>query len=334
MTEEIRLKTRDWEQLLTYTQQQKYKTPIKQGWFCDYHGIEWRHETFYGAYIWKYPKYLKVVRMFEKMLGHKPQWSDVTDDNLRDLFEEITNNYAPNSAKTLCATIKAVIRENDSTRVIPSQQFHKVLRAKQVPVQAVYLTDEEIDRIIKYNPRGAIKRYVQRMFIMECLCGARRSDCERMTTENIDETGHFLVYVTQKTKVEVKVPLHKKLRPFLVCGTGDEPLPATISEKCFNENLRDICCDCGINTYTKVFMGGKEQTGMKFRFVTSHTGRRSFATNLSKKGASLEQIAIMMGHISSGKPNIQMTQRYIVSKTEINSDTLRLFGIYDPDYLG
>lgn len=332
MKDEIRLKTRDWERLLTYTQKEKYKTAIKQGWFADYHGIEWRHSTFYGAYIWKYPKYIKVVRMFEKLLGHKPQWEDLTDDNLRDLFEEITNNYAPNSARTLCATIKAVIRENNSTREIPSQSFHKVLKAKQVPVQAIYLTDEEIDRIIKYNPRGRIKRYVQRMFIMECLCGARRSDCERMTTENIDETGKFLVYVTQKTKTEVKVPLHKKLRPFLVCGTGDEPLPESVGDKVFNENLRDICKDCGIDNPVKVFTAGKEKSGKKFRFVSSHTGRRSFATNLSKKGVSLEQIAVMMGHTSHGKPNIQMTQRYIVAKTVIDSETMKLFGVYDSDY--
>ena len=32
--EEIHLKTRDWERLLNYTQQQKYKLAIKQGWFA------------------------------------------------------------------------------------------------------------------------------------------------------------------------------------------------------------------------------------------------------------------------------------------------------------
>ena len=88
------------------------------------------------------------------------------------------------------------------------------------------------------------------MFLMECLCGARYSDCQRITPENIDDTGHFLVYVSQKTKTEVRVPLHKKLRPFLVCGTGVEPLPGEISEMTFNRTLRDICRDCGIDENT------------------------------------------------------------------------------------
>ena len=174
--EEIHLKTRDWERLLNYTQQQKYKLAIKQGWFADYHGNAWRHNTFYGAYIWKYPKFIKVVRMFEELLGHKPLWEDLTDDNLRDLFEKINENYAPNSAKTVCATIKAVIRENDATKEINSPKFGKILRTKAVPVQSVYLSDEEIDRIINYNPRGKTRRYVKRMFLMECLCGARYSN--------------------------------------------------------------------------------------------------------------------------------------------------------------
>lgn len=331
MTEEIKIKARDWEKLLSFTQQQKYKTAIRQGWFSDYHDNSWRHSTFYGAYIWKYPKMLKVVRMFEELIGHKPLWEDVTDANLRDLFMKIQENYAPNSAKTVCAIIKAVIRENDATKEINSPTFGRILRAKAVPVQSVYLSDEEINRIIKYNPQGRTKRYVQRMFLMECLCGARYCDCQRITEENIDDTGHFLVYVTQKTKTEVRVPLHKKLRPFLVCRTGDEPLVGEISEMTYNRTLRDICRDCGINDNTKVLKAGREETGKKFRFVSSNTGRRSFATNLSKKGVPLEQIAVMMRHTCNGRPNIQMTRRYIVGKTEIDSNTLRLFGVYDED---
>ena len=144
MTEEIRIKTRDWERLLSYTQQQKYKTAIKQGWFANYHSNAWRHDTFYGAYIWKYPKFIKVVRMFDELLGHKPLWEDITDDNLRDLFEKIKENYAPNSAKTVCATIKAVIRENDATKVINSPTFGKTeIDSNTLKLFGVY--DEDLD---------------------------------------------------------------------------------------------------------------------------------------------------------------------------------------------
>ena len=43
MTEEIRIKTRDWERMLSPVQQEKYKLAIKQGWFANYHDNAWRH---------------------------------------------------------------------------------------------------------------------------------------------------------------------------------------------------------------------------------------------------------------------------------------------------
>lgn len=326
--EEVQLKTRDWERLLSAEEQEKYKTPIKQGYFSDYHGTEWKHATFYGAYIWKHPKYLNVVRIFERLVGHRPLWEDVTDDNLRDLFEELEKVYSPNSVKTLTATIKALLNENDETKNIKSMKFKKILRTKSVPAQAVYLNDEEIQRIIDYVPHGKTETYVQRMFIMECLCGARMSDCMRMTTENIDDTGRFLVYIANKTTTEVRVPIHKKLRKFLTTNIP-EHIGAFMYETTFNRSLREICRCCGINDKVKVYVRGKERTGQKWEFVSSHTGRRSFATNLAKKGVSIEQIALMMGHMSGNTPNIGMTQRYIVGKMQINSDVLRLFGVYD-----
>lgn len=334
MEQEIRLKTRDWERLLNHTQQTKYRNAINQGYFSDYHGISWRHSTFYGAFIWKHPNRVKVISRFEQLLGHRPTWEDVTDDNLRDLYEELKEAYSPNSVRTICAEIKAVLRENGETREIPSPSFGKILKAKQVPAQAVYLTDKEIRRVINYVPVGRIQRYVQRMFIIECLTGARRSDCENISNENIiiDDTKHsgqFLSYVAQKSKTEVKVPIHRLLRPFLVSNSGDESTLRDMDISTFNKTLRTICKRCGIDERVKVYSAGETKIGRKWEFVSSHTGRRSFATNLAKKGIPMEQIALLMGHMNGNTPNVQMTQRYIVGKMSIDSEVLRVFGVYD-----
>jgi site-specific recombinase XerD len=44
----------------------------------------------------------------------------------------------------------------------------------------------------------------------------------------------------------------------------------------------------------------------KWEFVSSHTARRSFATNLYLRGADLYSISQMMGHAS-----VEMTQNYL-----------------------
>jgi integrase len=322
------LKTREWERLLTYEQKEKYKNAIRQGYFSTYHGLSWRHDTFYGAFIWKHPERVQIIKRFENLIGHRPGWEDLTDDNIRDLFEDLASHYSPNSVKTLCAELSAVIRENDATRNIPSVNFSSILKAKKEPSQAVYLTMEEIKRIRDYNPRTKIGKRVKRLFMIECLTGARMSDCLRLSTDNISEDGRALVYVSQKSKIEVTVPIHRWLRPFLVdteFNKRDIPLCS------YNRVLREICIDCGIDERVKLFQKGQNVSGPKYDFVSSHTGRRSFATNLSKKGVSIEQIALMMGHMSGNVPNVSMTQHYIVGKMSIDSRVFDLFGAYEKD---
>ena len=331
MDNEIKLKTRDWERLLTATQQEKYKNAIAHGYFADYHGREWRHDTFYGAYIWKHPNRVKIIERFKGIIGRNPLWEDITDDNLRDLIETLKDNYSPNSVKTIMAEIKAVIRANGLSKDIPSLGFSSILKGKNVPVQAVYLTDEEIKRIIDYRPRTSLKRYVQKMFVLECLTGARLSDCMNITADNIDDTGRMLVYVAKKTKTEVHVPIHRWLRPFLVSGEHDGEYASGTTIGSYNNALRDICQECGIRKRVRVFMSGKQKVGEKWTFVSSHTGRRSFATNLATKGIPVEQISLLMGHMHGNTPNIEMTQRYIVGKMSIDSNVMKIFGAYDGD---
>lgn len=328
MEETTKQSALDWDRLLTYTQKKKYENAIRQGYFDDFHGRSWKHDTFYGAFLWKHPNRVKIINRFTEIVGHKPTWDDITDDNLRDLFEELKKNYSPNSVKTLTAEIKAVLQENGDTKDIPSIGFKKILKGKTVPVQGVYVTDEEIKRILDYNPRGRCERYVKRMFIIECLTGARASDCLHLSEGNIDESGRMLVYVSQKSNTEVHVPIHKWLRPYLTCGTADEPTGG-FGLGTYNRTIREICRKCGINKKVKVFSKGKTYIGEKWEFVTSHTGRRSFATNLAMKGAPIEQISILMGHMSGNRPNVPMTQRYIVGKISIDKNIMKMFGAYD-----
>ncbi|UVV52623.1 hypothetical protein NXY15_24270 [Bacteroides thetaiotaomicron] len=57
-----------------------------------------------------------------------------------------------------------------------------------------------------------------------------------------------------------------------------------VSDPTFNNNIRNICRKAGITEAVKVFKAGKEVEGEKWEFVSSHTARRSFATNLYLRG--------------------------------------------------
>ena len=77
-------------------------------------------------------------------------------------------------------------------------------------------------------------------------------------------------------------------------------LPAEISNQKFNEYIKDVCRIAGINgteTITKT-VGGNIVTEKfeKWKLVSSHTGRRSFCTNMYKRGLPTLMIMSISGH--------------------------------------
>ncbi len=318
--------TRDWEELLSEPQQEKYANAIRQGYFDTYHGNEWRH-TFYGAWIWKHPNRIKPVSRFRDLVGHLPQWEDVTADNLRDFRMELEDNYAPNSVKTICAELSALLREYGKDKEIPIDflGLSRIMKTKKVPTVSTYLTMQEIEKINMYHPKTVYRRMVKRIFMIECLTGARFCDCLRLSPDNITEKDGvpYLRYIAQKTNTEVVVPVHKLLPQYLVKGSPLEPESPDLAM--FNKTLRQMCQWCGIVSWVKIYHAGKEHAGRKYHFVSTHTGRRSFATNLAAKGVTLEQIALMMGHMNGNVPNIEMTKRYVCEKLEIDKNVLKFF---------
>jgi integrase len=63
-----------------------------------------------------------------------------------------------------------------------------------------------------------------------------------------------------------------------------------------------------VNATTKVYKAGKELTGEKWEFCSSHSFRVSAATNMAAAGASLTDIRFTLGHTSEA-----MSSRYIAA---------------------
>ena len=84
--------------------------------------------------------------------------------------------------------------------------------------------------------------------------------------------------------------------------------------------VKRICCGAGINTEVSVYMRGQFQTGEKWRYIASHTARRSFATNLFKRGVDILTISKLCGHSS-----VEMTKQYICCGPIINESVLDYF---------
>ena len=307
---------------LSYEQNMKYRHAIDRGYFDTWEDDprKWKH-TFAGTFIWKHPQRVKVIDTLSGIVGHTAEWGDLDNDTLYDLVEELSENLAPSSAKTICAELKAVINAN--RKKVPSEDFMRILTVKGGISQHVYLTTDEMRRIMRFSVVGNLERFVRRTFVVQMLTGARRCDAERLTINNCDIDTRMLSYVPQKTpNIIVNVPVDERygLRDFLIDETHMECCRST-----FNDTLRAICCRCRIDSLCTIQRRGEQVTAPKYELVSSHTGRRSFATNLYLAGVSIEDIALMMGHGT----NIETTKRYICAERQLSRSVMDYFRPYE-----
>lgn len=285
--------------------------------------VRLRRHSFAGFYLTKHPSRKPVIRIFASMLGHVPDWTDITDDNLYDLRRELVRSYARNSVRTLLSEIKAVINENIDSHggEIQSRRYGKILSISGEPSQSIYLSLEEIAKIDAYKPASEHERYVKRIFMIEALTGARNCDSRRLSLDNVDAESDTLTYISQKTRKEVSVPVHKEVIPYLEENKGGIDEFPDLSIWSFNKTLRNICRKCGIGGGVSLYVHGEHASGARWKFVSSHTGRRSFATNLFLAGADPYVIADFMGHSS---PRITL-EHYIIAKRKPERQVLEFF---------
>lgn len=251
------------------------------------------------AFCEKYPKCDNILRMFEAANLCEATWENLTKVRLQKFVDYMAERLSPNSVNQYAAKMKAVLNLYSDEVLLP-RGFAKVLTPRKVASTAVYLTEEELQRIINYNPKNIREEYVRDMFIICSFVGCRHSDALTLTESNF--SGDTLQYVSVKTKIHVVVPLKPIVREYIAKQPKIE-----IDDTTYNRIIRNICRKCGIIDKVKVFKAGKEMEGEKWQYVSSHTARRSCASNLYLKGLDLYTISRFLGHSSA-----DMTSKYIV----------------------
>nr|DAI42921.1 MAG TPA: Integrase [Caudoviricetes sp.] len=156
------------------------------------------------------------------------------------------------------------------------------------PTNAVFLSMNEITRIYYYKfekqDKRKAKERIRDMFVLGCLTALRYSDYSRLTSQNLID--NYIVIRTKKTNIDVKVPAHDYVREIFAKYSGF--VPAGLCIQYVNKYLKIIMKEIGLNdkitySFTK---GGKlvTVTKEKWELISSHTARRSAATNMYLTG--------------------------------------------------
>lgn len=181
--------------------------------------------------------------------------------------------------------------------------------------QAKTLTKQELKRVLDYN--SGCERHSERnraMILLTFYCGMRIGEVISLRIANvINEQGEVVDEIKLKamqTKgnkartVHVPVRMRKELKAYIEgikFSTQQDFLFKTQKSKHFSSN-----------TATQLLQRIYERAGIIG--ATSHSGRRTFITELANKGVSVRVLAELAGHSS-----IATTQRYI----DINDEMLK-----------
>lgn len=261
-------------------------------------------ESLKEAFKLKYPQYLSVLNMFEEANGCDATWENVTKPRLAKFVAYMSDRLAGNSVKTYCAMLKSTLRLYSDVVDLP-KGYEAILSPRRDVSQQTWLTDVEIDKLLHYEPRNEYERIVRNQFCLGALTGARHSDYVKFSLADIVDGK--LSYVSVKTHVKTEIPLAPAVSRILEENERLGISGRKLADSSFNDNIRNICRACGITDRIKLYQAGEFSEGEKWEFISSHTARRSFATNLYLRGADLYSISVLMGHTST-----EMTERYIV----------------------
>lgn len=219
------------------------------------------------------------------------------DGNFKMSFEAycLDNLYAPNTIATAFKFIKTICNHAKMNGLNISSQLGYI-KVKQTKVDNIYLTFDELEKIEKTDKAKFTDSQLNARdwLIISCYTGQRISDFMRFTDKQIRvENGKSLLEFTQvKTGKNMTVPLHHKVLEIL--KNRDGKFPYAISDQKYNAYIKKVCEIAEINEVVK---GSKktetaEESGIyrkesnefkKWELVTSHIGRRSFATNFYGK---------------------------------------------------
>jgi len=226
-----------------------------------------------------------------------PEKKAVSSDQAKDK-EEVSKKLAVNTIgkkiQTLKIFLNAAKEEGKNTyEAYKSKKFVAMTEESET----IYLNEAELTKIYKHDlSKDPVNERIRDLFLVGCWTGCRFSDISQITPESISEG--FIHLKQYKTGKRVLIPLHPVVTAIL--NNYEGRLPEVTTNQQFNRALKTIAEDAGIKemTHKAITKGGvKVSTAYpKFKLVTTHTARRSFATNLYKSGFPSLSIMAITGH--------------------------------------
>lgn len=198
-------------------------------------------------------------------------------------------------------TVKAFLNDATDRGLNDNLEFRKKkFKGFREDADKIYLSNNEIDILgdLDLSKLPYLER-TRDLFLIGCFTGLRFSDYTQIKKENIIESNKLKIK-SQKTNETVVIPIHSKVQAILEKYNFELPKPITNQKT--NEYLKVVGEMAELNEIVEssITKGGTriKSTVPKYQLISSHTARRSFATNLYLADVPAITIMKITGHKS------------------------------------
>jgi integrase len=267
---------------------------------------------------------------FEKKNKKVLTFKNVDIDFYNSFVKFLTNlGLSQNTIGTRIKILKTIIRNADERNIDVSKDYLKKSFSKpHEETEKVYLNETELNAIYKLNDLPKYLDSVRDTFLIGCYTGLRYSDLSRLTKDNIT-TDNTIQIKVEKSKVGqiIDIPIHPHVRQ--IFEKYDYNLPAKISNQKYNDYIKLVVKHAEIEEHITREQRIKGMmvtiTTPKHDLITSHTARRSFATN-----AFLADVPVLAIMKITGHKTETAFMKYIKMSSKDNAMKLQSHKFFNP----
>lgn len=206
--------------------------------------------------------------------------------------EDLKQSYI----KAMLSLVKSMIRKAGTYGYSVDASYDDVSVDDDEPF-SVYLSMNEITRIYYFKGLTKAKERIRDLFIVGCLTAMRYSDYSTLTRLNFK--GDYIDKTTKKTNKRVIIPVHDYIRE--IYDKYDGEISKGLSLQHFNRYIKKVMLAVGlVEPITFSYIRGGSvvtETKEKWELISSHTARRSAATNMYLTGRlKTYEIMSITGH--------------------------------------
>ena len=234
-----------------------------------------------------YKSLLRIVKAYEVDKSERLYLNSIDKYTAESFtrFLKIEQQYSDNYCGQLLKLLKIILRdaEKSGLEVHPYSNYIESFKQKSSDRILHVLDPNEIKALkeLRNIPGDLIDTY--KWLLIGLSIGQRVSDLLKLTPRNLRKapSGLYIDIIQQKTKKAVTIGVAEPL----VIKILEKEFPKKVSQVVFNKQIKGLCRMAGINEMVSGFKNNPKTrrkeivNAPKYKFVTSHIMRRSFASN-------------------------------------------------------